>query len=786
MTEKVEVELNGENVYSIPSKLDDNLILIREKLKANFGDVFFLDLDGNQVDKEDENELTLKDILLDSNKIKIQSKEIKENSENNIEIVLNGENVSSKNYDKSQNLSDLRKLLENEIKDNFLFLDEDENEIAKDDEEGFKLEDIIKNNTIKLKSTSNNESNENIKANIDLSKCEELERKDDLIIYKYPINDIETINIPNPDKNSEEKEIPLIFKYNCDEFDINDEKLAYVIIFIGKTGDGKSNAINALFNIIKGIKLEDKYRIILIKEEKKEGGQAVSQTDGIHLYYIKDYNNHPIIIIDSQGYGDTRGIYKDLEIDEAFRVVFSNIIDHINAVGFISNATVNRLDIDTKYIFTSITKLFAGNINENFIILATHANYESMTEGPIFVESIQTDAECLKIEEKTKKGIKWWYAFDSKCILSNKIHELSNFSYSQLSDFYEEKVKKLEPKEIKQSLEVLNNRKELTIEINKLSNAFQDLLIEQNNLVDKENLISEKSYEIENINDEINTQNYLIENLNPEEINEELYELEYEVNSKINELSTETEIITRRELVHWSYKTTHCDYCKRNCHERCDCLFSGFADRCTIFSYNFFSENTCDKCGCKKSRHNQDYYHYDNIEISVNKDNSYKIQLEKRKRDIEKQRLERQLNEIKKKKNKANADLIRLYQRKQNLEMTKEGYLEEKELIIKENEIIKNKIQNIIFNIQMANQKLEDIAMNRSYMKILDEYIDNLTQKIDEVYGSRDKEKREKQLAKIKEIKNNIKKITNLLKLGGDINLNDSNILEKLKTILRN
>ena len=86
----------------------------------------------------------------------------------------------------------------------------------------------------------------------------------------------------------------------------------------------------------------------------------------------------------------------------------------------------------------------------------------------------------------------------------------------------------------------------------------------------------------------------------------------------------------------------------------------------------------------------------------------------------------------------------------------------------------------------MANQKLEDIAMNRSYMKILDEYIDNLTQKIDEVYGSRDKEKREKQLAKIKEIKNNIKKITNLLKLGGDINLNDSNILEKLKTILRN
>ena len=51
------------------------------------------------------------------------------------------------------------------------------------------------------------------------------------------------------------------------------------MIFIGKTGDGKSTAINALFNIIKGIKLEDNHRFILIKEPKKAKGQAESQTD---------------------------------------------------------------------------------------------------------------------------------------------------------------------------------------------------------------------------------------------------------------------------------------------------------------------------------------------------------------------------------------------------------------------------------------------------------------------------------------------------------------------------
>ena len=57
---------------------------------------------------------------------------------------------------------------------------------------------------------------------------------------------------------------------------------AYILLFVGKTGDGKSTAINSFFNIIKGIKIEDKYRFILIEEKEKEKGQTISQTDGIH------------------------------------------------------------------------------------------------------------------------------------------------------------------------------------------------------------------------------------------------------------------------------------------------------------------------------------------------------------------------------------------------------------------------------------------------------------------------------------------------------------------------
>lgn len=101
-----------------------------------------------------------------------------------------------------------------------------------------------------------------------------------------------------------------------------DDHNAYVVLFCGKTGDGKTTAINAFFNIIKGIEIDDPYRFILITEPEKKTGQAESQTDGVHIYYVKDYENKPVIIIDSQGYGDTRGKEYDDSLINSFKHIF--------------------------------------------------------------------------------------------------------------------------------------------------------------------------------------------------------------------------------------------------------------------------------------------------------------------------------------------------------------------------------------------------------------------------------------------------------------------------------
>jgi len=58
---------------------------------------------------------------------------------------------------------------------------------------------------------------------------------------------------------------------------------------------------------------------------------------------------------------------------------------------------------------------------------------------------------------------KWWFAFDSNCVLDNDAYRLTKYSFSQLNEFYEEKVKKLKPKSIKKCAEILEARNQINI-----------------------------------------------------------------------------------------------------------------------------------------------------------------------------------------------------------------------------------------------------------------------------------------------------------------------------------
>ena len=456
-----------------------------------------------------------------------------------------------------------------------------------------------------------------------------MKKKENLTIYKYS---------NHPPRNISYE---LVYQYFYDNYNARDYQSAYVILFCGKTGDGKTTAINAFFNIIKGITLDDNFRFILISEPEKKKGQAESQTYGVHIYYLKDYENIPVILIDSQGYGDTRGKQYDEKIDKAFQYIFSHIIEHINAVGFIVKSNTNRIDISTKYIFSSVTNLFSQDISENFIVLSTFANRTTMEKGPDFVSSIKTDADFLKIEERMDSN--WWYAFDSKNILDNEKDKLTIFSFSQFSEFYEQKVKKLRKKPIKTCAQVLNTRMELKVQVENLIDYFYKLVVEQGNLIEKEKVINNNSKKIEDMENQINELNNNMESINPKILEEQILKLNNEFNKMMNILNDQTIYKTIRKLRFSDKLCTHCDYCEKNCHIECDCLFSSLG-RCAIFT---FWEKKCEECGCNKDEHKQDNYSYNFITVEVKKDKKKEREIEANKKAKEEKKIK---EEIKKKK----------------------------------------------------------------------------------------------------------------------------------------
>ena len=153
-----------------------------------------------------------------------------------------------------------------------------------------------------------------------------------------------------------------------------------VILVVGATGCGKSTWINALFNYVVGVEYEDDFRFKLVTDE---GGtsQAHSQTQHITIYTLHHMDgmavDFTLTIVDTPGFGDTRGIAKDKHIEQQLRGIFDakkGGIDHLDAVGFVIQSSAARLTQTQKYIFDSILALFGQDIGENIFLLFTFAD----------------------------------------------------------------------------------------------------------------------------------------------------------------------------------------------------------------------------------------------------------------------------------------------------------------------------------------------------------------------------------------------------------------------------
>ena len=179
------------------------------------------------------------------------------------------------------------------------------------------------------------------------------------------------------------------------------------IMIVGETGVGKSTWIHAFLNYMQGIQIEENIRYLLFNEKEKqekyakkygEKQKGSSVTDIPEVYNIEQtvLFDNPIRLIDTAGFGDTRGKEFDEKITKDIQKLFENSnFQNLNAVCFVFKATDTRCHERSKDILDKLFSLFGEDIKKNIIIIFTFA--DSYTNIPALTALKNKDAPFYKI-----------------------------------------------------------------------------------------------------------------------------------------------------------------------------------------------------------------------------------------------------------------------------------------------------------------------------------------------------------------------------------------------------
>lgn len=272
------------------------------------------------------------------------------------------------------------------------------------------------------------------------------------------------------------------------------------VIVMGPTGAGKSTLINGMINYILGVQWTDPYRFKLIHEEPKS--QAESQTSEVTVYKIF-YNDgfmidYSLTIIDTPGFGDTRGIKRDNEITEQIRNLFSNNfgVNDIHAICFVAQSALARLSATQRYVFDSVLSIFGNDVAENIRILVTFADGQI----PPVLEAInKAEVPC----PKTDDGNPAHYKFNNSALFAeNQTTAMGfdemfwNMGKASMRSFFNA-LDKTEPKSLTLTKEVLQERKRLEESVDDLERKVKEGLAKLDEIQQTEDQIKKHEAEIE-------------------------------------------------------------------------------------------------------------------------------------------------------------------------------------------------------------------------------------------------------------------------------------------------
>ena len=569
--EKIIIQLNDVKIEKLVTK-KDSLNALRKNISNDFKSFFkFKKKDNSFCTEEEEKNFKIEDIIIKKNSEKYiyLSEEINVNKEKTIPkrikkfFIFNGKVV--KEVDKNKYLSELREELQLENNDFFLYNSEG---ITISKEKTLKLYELENNDNINViiikkkfnfnfKTEEKNIYNGMFFMDDKLSKVRKFCKIKDIYLFtnkngetinkgkedSLTLNDLfmnntillkskETIDNYKNDSKIKGKYLKTIdnlkiFLYQKEEkFNENELKNCKTIIMVGETGSGKTTMLNSLINYLMGVKLQDKYRYFLVDEPERID-KSHSQTSDVNIYYIRAKNGYypNLRIIDTPGYGDTRGVEYDKKITNMIKEKFEKEIKTINSICFVAKSDKIRFTYEQNYVFNEVFSLFGKDIADNFIFLFTFCD----NKEPAIINSLKINEPFKSFIPKIKQP--WYLKFNNSGFFENPndyfAKSFFKIGVESFNQFFDKIVtlpnKKVNVAQILSFKNGINiNIQNLEVEVNNLLKKINEIniLIEiiEKNSKRIEELINEQYRNSYGFKNSSNNKNFLI--ILPDEIND--------------------------------------------------------------------------------------------------------------------------------------------------------------------------------------------------------------------------------------------------------------------------